>query len=197
MWGTCVWAPRKGDGLADLGLGIGGGGMSINVLSWSASGDTELVCSESVVPGVADDDVGSAGNGSCCCSCSAASTNSLSTCSFMSGVEAVFFRCGLVIGDCRTLDFPFLGALFLAFFVVSAEPVMKPPRGELSMLSFTGLVVIERCVCSYDTMLSFCACNAGDVKGLKYAPGTVNWASIGKCVSSGVTAGDTSGVNSI
>jgi hypothetical protein len=154
MWCAWVCAARKGDGLADLGFGIGGGGMSISVLSWSASGDTELLCSESVVPGVAEDEVGSAGNGSCC-SCSAASTNSLSICSFMRGVEAAFFRCGLVIGDCRTLAFALLGAFFLAFFVVSPEPVINPEeRGEFSMPSLTGLVVIERCVCSYDIMLS-------------------------------------------
>jgi hypothetical protein len=43
MWCAWFWGAKKGDGLADLGFGIGGGGMSINVLSWSASGDTELL----------------------------------------------------------------------------------------------------------------------------------------------------------
>jgi hypothetical protein len=68
------------------------------------------------------------------------------------------------MGDWRTADLPLLAAFFLTFLVLSAT---RPESGEFSMLSFIGLVVIERCVCSYDTMLSFCACNAGDVRGLK------------------------------
>jgi hypothetical protein len=153
--------------LADLDFGIGGGGISISALSWRASGDTELLWSESVVPGVADAEVGSAGKGSCCCSCSAASTSSLSTCSFSSGVVVVFRRCGLVIGDWRTLALPLLAAFFLPFLVLSPELGIRPERGELSISSFTGLAVIEPCLCSNDTTLSFCACNAGDVRGLK------------------------------
>jgi hypothetical protein len=50
---------------------------------------------------------------------------------------------------------------------------------------------------SYACEGSFCAWSAGDVRGLKYAPGTVKEVSTGKLGSNGVTAGETRGVNAI
>jgi hypothetical protein len=158
----------KGDGLADRGLGIGGGGISIIKLSLRASGDTELLCSESVVPAVDEDEVGKAGNGSCCCSCSAASTNSLRTCSLRTGVVVCFRRCGFVIGDCRTPGLALFVAFFLGFFTLSAEFVIGPDPTEVPPSILTGeLVVTVPCLCSKEAMLSFWACNAGEVSGLK------------------------------
>lgn len=47
------------------------------------------------------------------------SANSLRTCAFMIGVEAVFFRCGFTIGDCLTPDFLVLPTFFCRTFFKS------------------------------------------------------------------------------
>lgn len=62
--GTLCSGPVRGDGLADLGFGTGGGGMSM-LMSFKFSGDTELLLSESVSRPADEEEVDIAGTGSC------------------------------------------------------------------------------------------------------------------------------------
>lgn len=100
------------------------------------------------------------------------------------------------MGDCRT--FAFLGrvVLLLRTFLERSPGFVGAGGDSISMSTGEFVAWVER-LPSNEASGSFCACNAGDVKGLKYAPGTVYWLSTGKCESRGVTAGDTRGVNDI
>lgn len=111
-------------------------------------------------------------------------------------LEIFFPLLGFTIGDCLTLRA--LGrccfwADFLLCFLCGNEP-FAPER--VSRLVSIGELVVSECRWSYTEVCSFCACKAGELKGLKYAPGTV-YSGIVKCASSGVTAGETSGVKAI
>lgn len=189
----CGW--RAGEGLADRGFGRGGGGMSDK-----ASGETESF-SESVMP--AADELEALLLGSVRRACfdrgcwsSADSASSLKR-AFMRGVDPVFFRCGFVMGDLPTLAFALVFAVlvFLAFlatspaFAAGVFASRSMPSGEL-------VVVLAR-LRSNIAIGSGWACNAGEVSGLKYAFGTENGCSMGKWLSKGVTAGETSGVKDI
>lgn len=131
---------------------------------------------------------------------STVSARSLRAWAFISGVDPVFFRCGFVIGDLPTLalDLVFAVLFFFVFFPRSLVdgavceagiPSRSIPSGEL-------VVVTER-PRSNTAMGSDWACNAGEVRGLKYALGTANAWSMGNWLSNGVTAGDTNGVKDI
>jgi hypothetical protein len=118
-------------------------------------------------------------------------------------LEACFLRvCGFIEGDCRIVRDGVLAEpvgfrfIFLAFAAADAfefpDKSMFKSIGdvvggvsELGALVYTGLCWFE-----------FCASSAGDVSGLKYAPGTV-YSGIENCDSNGVTAGETSGVKDI
>lgn len=95
----------------------------------------------------------------------------------MSGVEPVFLRCGFVMGDFPTLalDLVFAVPVFLAFFPRSPAdgPVCGIVMPSRSMPSGELVVVAERPRSKTD-MGSDWACKAGEVRGLKYAAGTVN-----------------------
>lgn len=143
--------------------------------SFKFSGDTELLFSESVSLPADEDEVEIAGTGNCCdwsCCCSAFSTNSLSIWAFRTGVVVVFRRCGFVIGDWRTPAFPLFAAPFLVFLTVSAG--VRPSTGVfldswsmLLLMSRGELMLAEPSLLSNAAMGSFCACNAGEVRGLK------------------------------
>jgi hypothetical protein len=189
-----------GEGFADFGLGKGGGGISESV-SGETEAFSESVASMATAPGGCEfpcvvetcsmvrfpDDR--------CCS----SASSVRAWAFNVGVVPVFLRCGLVIGDCRTfgLALTFAAFVFRTFFARSfALPASCAAEGPLSKSISPGeLVFAAPNLWSYGAAPSFCACNAGDVNGLKYAPGTVYCVSMGNVGSSGVTAGETSGVN--
>lgn len=103
---------------------------------------------------------------------------------------------GLLIGDCRT-ERVLRGFCCNAFLLGFLERITELPGAEwLSRLRSIGEFVDPECRWSYAEACSFCACRAGELKGLKYAPGTV-YSGMLKCASRGVTAGDTSGVKAI
>jgi hypothetical protein len=115
----------------------------------------------------------------------------------MMGVVAVLRLCGLDSGDCLTPDFLALDTFpFRTFLDKSTE--LEGAALDSSSISTGEFVVVEPgCLCSKLGSESFWACRAGEVRGLKYAPGTVYCASTGKWASRGVTAGETSGVKAI
>lgn len=128
------------------------------------------------------------------------SAKSLKACAFMSGVDPVFFRCGFVMGDFPTLvlDLVFATLVFLAFLTRSPVPIANVWVGFVSKSISSGeLVVVMGSPRSKTAIGSDWACNAGEVKGLKYVLGTANCCSIGNWLSKGVTAGDTNGVKDI
>lgn len=94
------------------------------------------------------------------------------------------------------LGFLDLVVLFLRTFF-ERSPALVGAGGDSMSISIGEFVACVECLPSNEASGSFCACNAGEVKGEKYAPGTVYWVSTGKCESRGVTAGDTNGVNDI
>ena len=112
------------------------------------------------------------------------------------------FRRALEMGDCLTrVAFatdrgPGFEILFLSFFAGSpVDPSNMSTSGSIGevaagLAGCRGFEVTALCELR-------CASSIGDVRGLKYAPGTVNSGGIWKLVSWGVTAGDTSGVNDI
>lgn len=112
----------------------------------------------------------------------------------MIGVDTIFFRWGFTMGDWRTLGFLALATLLLRALLARSIEVGGGTivSRSISWGEFVVLVLPPK-----PRRVSFCACKAGDVRGLKYAPGTVNCVSTGKWASKGVTAGDTSGVKAI
>lgn len=102
---------------------------------------------------------------------------------------------GLTIGDCRTPRTlrGFGGAFLLDFLDKITE--LAGAEWESKFISI-GEFVVPECLDSYTVDCSFCACRAGELRGLKYAPGIV-YSGILKCASRGVTAGETNGVKAI
>jgi hypothetical protein len=96
----------------------------------------------------------------------------------MVGVVAVLRRSGFEIGDCFTP--PALALALDAFFRIFL--VRSPGAGlgiagaaeESNSISTGELVVTLPCNWSNMARGSVCACRAGDVNGLKYAPDTAN-----------------------
>lgn len=129
-------------------------------MSVRASGETDAFSD----PSVETAEAGVSFDGRCSPLSPADSANSLKICAFMIGVDAVFFLCGLTIGDWRTLPFLALETFpFLTFFDRSIEVVGGPfDSRSISWGEFVVFVLPPnpRCV-------SFCACKAGEVKGLK------------------------------
>jgi hypothetical protein len=77
------------------------------------------------------------------------------------------------MGDCLMDDvFDLFAAPFLVFFMASAEDDAIPDDSR--SIRPGELVDADPCLLSYAATVSFWACRAGDVRGLKYAPGTVN-----------------------
>lgn len=69
------------------------------------------------------------------------SASSFSICAFMTGVVAIFFRCGFVIGDCRMLDFLVLVTLFFRTFLdISIE--LGGTTFDCSSSNSTGELVV-------------------------------------------------------
>lgn len=102
---------------------------------------------------------------------------------FIRGVDPVFFRCGFVIGDLPTLVFAlaFAALFFLAFLATSpALPAEFADVFASRSMPSGELVVVPARPRSNMAIGSGCACNAGEVSGLKYALGTVNGCSMGK-----------------
>lgn len=119
---------------------------------------------------------------------------SLKTWDTKAGFDAVFRRCGFDIGDCRTPLFRLdLAALFFRVFFDKSDALLWL-AGRSGFGTSGEFVEVLFALCSYPVAGSVCACSAGEVRGLKYAPGTVYAASTGKLGSRGVTAGETSGV---
>lgn len=139
-----------GDGLADRGLGMGGGGISAGgAISFRASGETES--SESVIPVVDDEEVCIMGVGRSWGSwlCSTLSARSLSTWAFMLGVVAVLLRSGFDIGDCLMPDFALALAAFLRIFLARSPGVelcIGWAFDESSSISTGELVVTTLCI---------------------------------------------------
>ena len=110
--------------------------------------------------------------------------------------EEPFLRLlGLTIGDCRTLRV--VRGFCKDFLLVFLEREIELAGAECeSRFMSMGEFVDPDSRWSYIDGCSFCACRAGELKGLKYAPGTV-YSGILKWASRGVTAGETSGVKAI
>jgi hypothetical protein len=109
-------------------------------------------------------------------------------------VEPFFPLRGLVMGDCWTFRAP---RPFCGGFLPVLERMVVLGGAELeSRFISTGELVVFECIRSKVKVWSLCAWRAGELRGLKYAPGTV-YSGMLKCASRGVTAGDTSGVKAI
>ena len=104
------------------------------------------------------------------------------------------------MGDFPTLALfrVFAAALFFGFLTVSPELGAGFGGTLVSDSSLSGeLEVVADIPMSNRIIESDWACSAGEVRGLKYALGTAKCWSMGNWLSSGVTAGETSGVKDI
>lgn len=109
-------------------------------------------------------------------------------------VEPFLLLRGLVMGDCWTFRAP---RPFGGGFLPALERMVVLGGAELeSRFISTGELVVFECIRSKVEVWSLCAWRAGELRGLKYAPGTV-YSGMLKCASRGVTAGETSGVKAI
>ena len=123
----------------------------------------------------------------------------------MTVLEGCFFLdWGFMAGDWRTARAGFLvdvDVVFLLDFFPGAGPLAEVTLVLLSMFMSIGDVVSEvsdpRRAPYTDRWVAWCwASSAGEVRGLKYSPGMV-YSGMRNCASTGVTAGDTNGVNII
>lgn len=105
-----------------------------------------------------------------CDGASTVSAKSLRAWAFMSGVEAVFLRCGFVMGDFPTLtfDLAFTVLVFLVFLARSPVDGAVCEDGMPSRSMHSGeLVVVPERPRSKAAIGSDWACSAGEVRGLK------------------------------
>lgn len=104
------------------------------------------------------------------------------------------------MGDCFTPDRTLALATLLRSFLVKSAGVAlgmdDSAAGPRSISTGDDELVGPRKGSNMERE-SFWECRAGEVSGLKYAAEAANADSVENCVSSGVTAGDTSGVNDI
>jgi hypothetical protein len=121
------------------------------------------------------------------------SSTSLSTWDTMAGLGPALRRSGFEMGELLIPDFPLALAAFGLRVFLTRSRLLLGGGGSRSIS--TG-ELLEWLLGSYADELSW-AWSAGEVRGLKYAPGTVNVSFMLKWGSSGVTAGDTSGVKAI
>lgn len=115
------------------------------------------------------------------------SSTSVRTCDTSAGLGPVFFRMGFEMGELLTFDLALaFAALFFRAFFDRSSPVPWLTGGWGSRAIALSIAagecsigeLFEWVLWSYADELSPCARKAGDVRGLKYAPGTVKPASI-------------------
>ena len=87
--------------------------------------------------------------------------------------EPLFDRFGLTIGDCLTARVArgFDSAFLLAF--LDKAPELFEADCESTLMSMGELVVADSIWSKADVCCSVCARSAGELRGLKYAPGIV------------------------